>query len=115
MPSKELTGNWTTLKNEACHLELLMAARTRRPMNKNTATFSEANANPPKLKRNVERQEEDLFSDPSPLDPIDANQHNEILSSAAALLKEGKNGLSHKEHKHLETVMSNHLETFRCS
>lgn len=105
-----------TQRKERGRLERLMNARLNRQEVGNFAIFSEANANRPRINCHTTQKEEDQFPDPSLLDHIDADQHKEIKSSVGAMLKlEKDNGLSNKEHKHLEMIVFDHMEIFFCS
>lgn len=63
-----------------------------------------------------QRHESDLFLDPSLLDPIDLDQHNDIQSSIDAMLEKAfESGLPTHAHALLKKTVTDYMDIFRTS
>lgn len=98
------------------NLGRLMTAMLNRQVDRNVSKSSNAPPNRPRVHYNSARNEEEPFPDPSLLDPVDADQHEEIKSVAETMVESAKkNGLSDERHNELKKTVLDHMDIFRCS
>ena len=73
-------------------------------------------SNRPKVNYNTARNEEDPFPDPSLLDPIDADQHEDICKAVDNLEKTAREkGLADVYESNLKGILRDHMDIFRTS
>ena len=93
----------------------IMAARVNRLQEKSS---NQANpmADRPRVDYNHARNEPDPFPDPSLLDPIDKNQHDDITAAVKSMETNAMNsGLADVYQSNLKGVLRDHMDIFRTS
>lgn len=68
----------------------------------------------PRANYYMAQTEEDPFPDPSLLDPLDSEQHDDVLGAVHDMIERSKsNGLPDQYHDRLEKMVYSHLDVFR--
>ena len=98
------------------HVSRLMLARLNRVNNDEVDTPPTADPTRPKVNYFSARAEEDPLPDPSLLDPIDEEQHEDIKTAVDDLRKQAfENGLASDRRPMLGKLLSGHMDIFRTS
>ena len=90
----------------------LMTARLNRQINDDTRPAADR----PKVNFHAARTKEDPFPDPSLLDPIDEDQHDDIRKAVEDMQKTAKdNGLADAYESNIKGILRDHMDIFRTS
>ena len=107
-------GNPTTL-NRGGNVSRMMIARLTRISNSDPVK-EETESSRPRVNYYTARSEEDPFPDPSLLDPMDEDQHDEIRTEVKNLKDTAReNGLQPDDAATLDKMVDEHIDIFRTA